>query len=216
MAIEEPEYTLIEENDEFELRRYEPQIIAQVTVQGSASKASNKGFRLLADYIFGNNATNEASPKASLESEKISMTAPVVLELSANEGEAERALAQKISMTAPVVLEAYSNESDALNTQDTEPTWQVHFVMPKAFTLDTLPKPNNPAVIIKTQPQSDYAVIRFSGLTGEKKVARKTELLIQWLKDKKLTVLGKPQLARYNPPWILPFFRRNEILIEYK
>lgn len=54
MAIEQPKYKVIEKSEPFELRQYEPKIIAEVEVTGSMGQASNKGFRLIADFIFGN------------------------------------------------------------------------------------------------------------------------------------------------------------------
>ena len=74
MAIEEPKYTISEKESPFEVRRYDPILIAEVFVEGSRDEASNKGFRMIADFIFGN---NEGLQK---ESQKIAMTAPVVVE----------------------------------------------------------------------------------------------------------------------------------------
>ena len=70
MAIEEPKYTISEKESPFEVRRYDPILIAEVFVEGSRDEASNKGFRMIADFIFGNkfksiektgNAQNEKS-----------------------------------------------------------------------------------------------------------------------------------------------------------
>ena len=55
MATEEPDFKLISEEGEFQIREYDPKIIAQVEVEGDFDEASSKGFKLLADYIFGNN-----------------------------------------------------------------------------------------------------------------------------------------------------------------
>jgi hypothetical protein len=149
--------------------------------------ASSAGFRLIADYIFGNNTSTTGG------SEKISMTAPVTMEPKS----------EKISMTAPVSMEK------------TDGQWRVHFVMPSQYTLDTLPAPNNLAVTLREVPASNYAVIRFSGLAGENKTAKKTSELIVWLDSRGITPIGKPELARYNPPWTLPFLRRNEVMVAY-
>jgi hypothetical protein len=94
--------------------------------------------------------------------------------------------------------------------------WRVHFVMPSEYTLDTLPRPNNPAVTLREVPAHNYAVIRFSGLAGENKVAAKAVELKAWLEGRGIEPLGNPQLARYNPPWTLPFLRRNEVMIPYQ
>ncbi len=64
-------------------------------------------------------------------------------------------------------------------------------------------------------PASNYAVIRFSGFAGEEKTATKTAELMTWLTSKGIKPAGKPELARYNPPWTLPFLRRNEVMITY-
>ncbi len=55
MATEEPKYELIEKSGDYELRQYHPMLIAEVLVDGNMDQASSKGFRLIADYIFGNN-----------------------------------------------------------------------------------------------------------------------------------------------------------------
>ncbi len=192
MAIEEPSYQVLKQSEHFELRQYEFQLIAEVTVQGSLSEASNKGFRLVADYIFGN---NQASRAASNESEKIAMTAPVVIE----------AQSSKIAMTAPVVVE----KKGASEQQQ----WILYFVMPKSYRMDSLPKPNNPQVQIKEIKNKKVAVIRFSGWVDEDKLADRTAELQTWIKQEQLIAIGDPQLARYNPPWTLPWWRRNEVFI---
>jgi len=120
------------------------------------------------------------------------MTAPVLIEPHA----------EKISMTAPVNVEQYGAG------------WKVNFVMPSQYTLETLPKPNNPLVKIKPIPAKKFAVIQFSGLVDEEKVAKKVTDLEQWISTKQLKVLGNAELAIYNPPWTLPFLRRNEVMIE--
>jgi len=186
MATEEPKFTLLEKDQSFELRLYEPKILAEVLVSGTMREASSKGFKLIADFIFGNNIATSG------KSEKISMTAPVLIEPHA----------EKISMTEPV------------NVEQSGAGWKVNFVMPSKYTLETLPKPNNPLVKIKPIPAKKFAVIQFSGLVDEEKMAKNVTVLEQWISTKQLKALGNAELARYNPPWTLPFLRRNEVLIE--
>lgn len=81
IAADEPRHTVIVKDKKFEIRQYQPMIVAEVTVTGDMRKAGNSGFRPLADYIFGNNQP----------AEKIAMTAPVT-----------RTASTKIAMTAPV------------------------------------------------------------------------------------------------------------------
>lgn len=186
MATEEPKYSLIEKDGAFEVRAYDSKLIAEVVLEGEMSDATSAGFRLLADYIFGNNTA------PSGRSEKISMTAPVTVEPRS----------EKIAMTAPVAI------------QSEQKGWRVWFVMPSHFSLATLPKPNNPLVLIKPIAAKRYAVVRFSGWVDDEKMQAKVKELSAWLAVKKLTSKGQPELARYNPPWTLPFLRRNEVMLE--
>lgn len=194
MATEEPDYTVLTHTDDFELRRYDEQLVAQTWVSGDQDTASRQGFKILADYIFGNNTA------PSGESSKISMTAPVTMQ-SDNQNED---VSQKIAMTAPVSM------------QQNDGKWRVQFTMPSQYTMQTLPKPNNPNVIITQVPAQTYGVIKFSGLAGSKKVAQKTEALSAWMQTQQLVITGAPELARYNPPWTLPFMRRNEVMMAYQ
>jgi len=194
MAIEEPNYTVLSQVEDFELRRYDEQLVAQTWVSGDQDTASRQGFKILADYIFGNNTA------PSGESSKISMTAPVTMQSDNLNGQAS----QKIAMTAPVSMQQNNGK------------WRVQFTMPSQYTMQTLPKPNNPDVKIVQVPAQTYGVIKFSGLAGSKKVAKKTETLKSWMQTQKLMITGTPELARYNPPWTLPFMRRNEVMMAYQ
>ena len=69
-AIEQPEFELVEEVGELQIRRYQAHIVARTLVTGSFSKSGNLGFRRLAGYIFGGNGQDQ----------EIAMTAPVGLQ----------------------------------------------------------------------------------------------------------------------------------------
>tara|TARA_B110000503_G_scaffold47147_1_gene76824 strand:+ start:105 stop:722 length:618 start_codon:yes stop_codon:yes gene_type:complete len=187
MAIEEPNYAVIEASGAFELRTYKPMIVAETRVSGTMDKAGTAGFKVIAGYIFGDNTSN------SNTSNKINMTAPVSMKLES----------EKINMTAPVSMQQQDGQ------------WLVHFVMPQSYTLSTLPTPNNSAVILREVPAHNYAAIRFSGFTGPIKVDRKIAELMAWLKVKGITPISEPEMARYDAPWVLPFLRRNEIMVRY-
>lgn len=92
--------------------------------------------------------------------------------------------------------------------------WRVHFVMPAAYTMATLPRPNDPSVSLREVPGKQVAVLRFSGFAGTQKVQREAAVLLQWMRAQGLKPTGPAQLARYDPPWTLPFMRRNEVMIE--
>jgi len=179
--VEQPKYQVVESSGNIEIRDYAPQIVAEAEVAGDRRDAIGKGFRIIADYIFGNNTT----------AQKLPMTAPVTRQGSG-----------KIAMTAPVTQQGDGN------------IWRVRFVMPSSYTLETLPKPNNPAVKLKEIGGRRYAVIRFSGMAGEDSLKRRTEELNAFIRAKNLTSLSAPTYAFYNPPWMLPFLRRNEVMVE--
>ena len=86
--------------------------------------------------------------------------------------------------------------------------------MPQEFTIETLTVPNNQDIKITALPKEKFAVIVFSGLVRESSYNKKINLLNKFIKKKKLTPLSSIQIARYNPPWTLPFFRRNELMVK--
>jgi hypothetical protein len=195
MAYEEPQFQLIKSDGNFEIRYYAPMLIAEVDVEGDMDDASNKGFRLIADFIFGNNIDPRVQQQA-----KIDMTAPVTVEPSVS----------KIEMTAPVTVTPTKNSSVIADAN----RWRVQFVMPSQYTLETIPKPKNSAVHLMVVPQKYVAVYTYSGFNTISNVQRKIQNLLNWVDLQSLKVLGTPQLARYNPPWTLPFFRRNEVMVD--
>jgi effector-binding domain-containing protein len=89
-GYELPDYQVIKQIDEVEFRQYQPNLIAEVLVEGDRSGAVKKGFRILARYIFGNN----------ISSENVSMTSPVV----------QQEASQQISMTTPVTQISQNDE----------------------------------------------------------------------------------------------------------
>jgi hypothetical protein len=162
-------------------------ILAEVKVEGDLDEASSQGFRLIAAYIFGQNQVTE----------KISMTSPVAIE-------EQNVKSAKIAMTTPVNIEPNAGQ------------WTVSFVMPSTYTLNSLPKPLNPKVQLREIPAVKRAVIQFSGFYNAQKVADKTLELEQWMKTRNLEAASAPKFARYNPPWTLPFMRRNEVMIDVR
>ena len=195
MAIEEPHYDVIVSHSPFEVRHYTPTLIAQTVVDGDMDTASSKGFRLIADFIFGNNLAVGSDQAA-----KIAMTAPVTVEPQPS----------KIAMTAPVTVEPQSSDTSVAGANQ----WRIHFVMPSQYTLANIPKPKNSAVTLHELPRKYMVVHRYSGFNTQARVQEKTDEALAWAKQQSLKVVGTPQLSRYDPPWTLPMFRRNEIMVE--
>ena len=86
--------------------------------------------------------------------------------------------------------------------------------MPARYTTDTLPRPIDPAVNLKHLEAKRFAAIRFSGSGRDASLRRHTERLTEFVTAKGLRPLSSPVYAFYNPPWTLPFLRRNEVMIE--
>lgn len=193
MAIEEPKFTTLLKEDAFEVRTYEKRLSAVTITSGDMDQAGNQGFRTIADYIFGNNKSNTTNASGS---EKIAMTAPVLMmPLKSDSATAFEPSESKLSV----------KESN---------TWQVEFNMPSAYDAHTLPQPNNPNVKITTMPNQTYAVLTYSGLNTQRRVQEKIDTLKTWIQFKGFEEKSQAILARYNPPWTLPPWRRNEIWIE--
>ena len=182
MATEEPQYSVIKTDGDFEIRRYAPYIVAETVVVGADQESgTNVGFRRLAGFIFGNNRTKES----------IEMTAPVTTTRS-----------EKIAMTAPVET---SRKGDDM---------VMAFMMPSQYTLETLPEPTDPGVLIRQVPERVMAVLKFSGSWSEERFQEQTGKLQEWLRKHGVKAMGAPVVARYNAPWTPWFMRRNEIQIE--
>jgi hypothetical protein len=124
------------------------------------------------------------SSKTSIE-----MTAPVAQD------------SEKIAMTAPV---AQSGGAAG---------WTITFYMPAPYTAETLPKPNDPDIIIHVVPAITYAVYRFSGIPGRAPVHQAHATLLAAVKNSAFTPTGEIVDWFYDPPWTLPFARRNEAAV---
>ena len=164
MAVEQASYNVIIKEGNFEVRFYNPMVVA-VSTENDIKGYS--GFNVLFNFISGQNK----------ESKKIAMTAPVINNLG----------------------------DEQLTTA---------FVMPKEYSIDNLPEPSQPGLEFKEVAERYVASITFSGNINQKIIEKKKLELTAWLKEKGITTVGTPELARYNPPFIPGFFKRNEVLLE--
>ena len=120
----------------------------------------------------------------------------------------------KIAMTAPVQQQKQTIAMTApVTQQSTGDAWTVRFIMPKSWTMETLPVPNDPCVSLKPVPARRFVVITYSGLATSQAIETRTDELLRYVADHKLSTTGEPCLAFYDPPWTLPFFSRNEIML---
>jgi len=198
--IEEPKYTLISQENGYEIREYGDYILAETTISGAENRdeASRKGFSIIAGYIFGDN----------IKKDKISMTVPVNTEESTSE---------KIAMTAPVNTEKIEMTMP-VNTEEEADSgaYNVSFVMPSKYTLETLPEPNDKRVKLREVLAHKVAVRRFSWTTSESAFTKNEAELLKTLSRDGVETVGAVNVARYNTPFTIPFMLRNEVHIEVK
>jgi hypothetical protein len=181
MAVEKAKYTVLEREEDFEIRQYDPQIVAETFVEGNLEEVGNEGFRRLYAYISGENTKKQS----------ISMTAPV--------GQETRS--EKIAMTAPVKQEKKDNQ------------WRITFLMPAEYALEMLPEPDDERIKLAQEPGRLMAAVKYSGTWSEEGYEENKALLEEYLQKRGLTKAGEPVWARYDPPFMPLFLRRNEVLI---
>jgi len=107
---------------------------------------------------------------------------------------------QKIAMTAPV-QQSMAGEKE------------MAFMMPAEYALEDLPAPEDQRVSFREAPAYTAAVIQFSGWASAEKADEKWQQLRGFLIAEGIDITGEPTLNQYNPPWTLPFMRRNEIIV---
>ncbi len=181
-SVETLDYRVLEEEDNFTIRQYDDYWVVRTTIKGDYEDSTDKGFRLLFNYISGKNS----------QEEKISMTSPVL----------QREQGEKIAMTSPVIQ------------QRKEGGWVMEFVLPSKYSVKTPPpQPLDKQVSVVQVEGYKAAALRYNGNLSEEKYQKKTEELLDILNRKSLQIVGEPFSAGYNPPWTLPFLKRNEVLV---
>jgi hypothetical protein len=123
--------------------------------------------------------------------QSISMTAPVNQEADF----------EKIAMTAPVGQEKVADK------------WRITFLMPSKYTLATLPEPLDERVALRQETGRLMAAVRYSGSWSREKYRQNRDLLELLILKNGLKPIGPPVWARYDPPFMPWFLRRNEVLI---
>jgi len=171
MAIETPDYILLEKDGKFEIRDYDPFVIAKTKVNQGYREATYAGFKRVANYIFGGN-------KKQLS----------------------------IAMTAPVIS----------NVPNSDGVYEICFVMPKKYSLGSLPEPQNNYVKLEEYQLGKTAVVSFGGWATESRTIYYKQQLEKFITIKNFLTTGNYLIAQYNSPWVLPPFRKNEIIVSLK
>jgi len=189
ITVETPKYEVLKSTPDYEIRKYPPHVVAEVTYDPSEMKGNKDGgFTVLANYIGALGTPQNSKP------EKIAMTAPVIT----------RTQPEKIEMTAPVVTKSGGDRK----------TVTMEFILPAKYSKAAdAPRPLDERVVVREEGEQTFGVVRFSGVATDQVVNDKVETLKRSLERDGYKVVGDYSLARYNPPWTLPMYRTNEVMI---
>lgn len=186
MAIESPDYTVVYETDDVEYRQYEAYLVAETVVVGDVAYKAS-----------GNEGFRRLFryiTGANTANQSIAMTSPVSREVTS----------EKIAMTSPVARrQVGAGEA-------------VAFMLPTEYTLDTAPQPSDDRVTLREVPARLMAVVRYSGRWTDANYMKRKNILLTALAATDTETLGEAQSALYDAPYIPPFLRRNEVMIEVR
>ena len=183
-GYEQPPYEVVEEiGDAVEVRSYGARVAAESRV---ATADRDEGMNDAFRVLF-NYITGDNQTEAS-----IAMTAPVETAQTSEE----------IAMTVPV--ESARNDDGVL---------YMRFFLPAEYNAESAPQPTDPKVSIVTLPEQTFATLRFTGFGGEGSVAAKKQELLASLNGTPWRPTAEPVALFYDPPWTIPFLRRNEVAV---
>jgi hypothetical protein len=117
----------------------------------------------------------------------------------------------KVAMTTPVTQSEKIAMTTPVTQAQSKQGWTVQFMMPSEYTLETLPKPKDDRIRIVTTEPVRMAVLRFSGVPTTAALASRSDELRIWAEARGLTLIGAPQFMFYDPPFRMPWNRRNEV-----
>lgn len=160
---------------------------AHVTVETTVEAGFDEAGNLAFGKLFGYiSGDNRAR-------ESIDMTAPVI---------ASEESGETIDMTAPVVATRAAAG------------WTYAFVLPSRYTLENAPLPLREDVGLSENRPRRVAALIFSGVWNEARMEKNIARLRGWIENRGLEAASPPRFAAYDPPWAIPFLRRNEVLID--
>jgi hypothetical protein len=123
---------------------------------------------------------------------------------------------QSISMTAPVSQEATSEKipmTAPVNQERVGEKWRITFLMPSQYSTETLPEPFDSRIKLVELPPRLLAAFQYSGTWSRERYEDRERRLRELILQRGLKIIGEPIFARYNPPFMPWFLRRNEVLI---
>jgi hypothetical protein len=202
LSLPEPDYEVIADGDGYELRRYQPMVVAETDVDADFAGASAPAYERLVGYLQRGNAGGRNLP----------MMAPVIqqpIHQSSGPSTGQPAIQQA---SQPIRPPQGANASPASQTDPGR--WRVQFVMAKEYPMSYLPAPVDDRVQLRRLPERLVAARRYGGGWSASRYRAEEAALQQRLADARLSPIGAPGFARYNAPFVPGFLRRNEVLIE--
>ena len=182
-GYEEPSYETVARLGDVEIRHYGPRLTAQTIVEA----ADEMSGRSAAFRILAAYIFGDNVAK-----DEIAMTTPVAVEEQS----------QQIEMTTPVETTTIDGGRYAMR-----------FFLPASYTSETAPAPTDPRVQLAVVPENTVAVLRFTGSRDPRAVATRGDELVRTLADSQWQAVGRPFSLFYDPPWTIPFLRRNEVVV---
>ena len=148
--------------------------------------------RAVAEVIFGEEDSGfrvlfDYISGANKGSKDVEMTIPVTQ-------------SKKIDMTVPVTQSANDGEMS------------MRFFLPKQYSKQNAPEPNDERVKIIDLPEEYFAVISYSGFASDSSFEKHHKELKAALDKDGMVTKGPPIKATYNSPFTPPFLRRNEAM----
>ncbi|ARN75169.1 hypothetical protein BST96_14220 [Oceanicoccus sagamiensis] len=185
LSLEQPDYTVIYEQGDIEYRYYDAYLVVETVIENDQKYKS---------------AANEGFRRLfryisgnNKKGDEIAMTKPV----------------QQVKTSETIALDDISIESTVRAGN-----YAVSFVLPKKYNAVTAPQPLDPRVSVVMLPAKTVAVYRYSGRWTESNFKRSSAKLNQSLQQQAVNAIGEVRSAFYNAPFMLPFLRRNEVLVE--
>lgn len=120
---------------------------------------------------------------------------------------------RQIAMTTPVETSRKIAMTAPVETRRARDAMMMRFYMPEGSTLDTAPMPLDPRVRLVRVPPEHVAVLRFRGLVTEAVVADRVEALMDAVSASPWRAIAPPVTWFYDPPFSVPFLRRNEVAV---
>jgi hypothetical protein len=180
---EQPRFRPLARIGPVQVRSYRPRLAAEVALPGEQMATRKQGFRRLAAYTYG-----------------------------ANRGGARIAMAVPVAQ-APDLPPRDQRMAMLSQGWDEAEAWRIRCFMPASAMRESLPEPNDPAVRIITVPAQTVAVLRFSGVPTPARVAAARADLRAALERGAWMPVGPSTAWFYDPPWMIPRLRRNEVAV---